>query len=125
LPSKKKQVVKNAVVAKAIAGESKSKIAEDLGITRNTVRRILNETEINQFVGQGKSTLFELIPQAAEIYAAKVRANPDEAKDFLERVLVLPGKQAGNDAHIRFSVGTIADQIMTEKNANSTGPRVN
>jgi len=94
--SRKPQVVKMAVVAKSAMGVSKAQIARELEISRNTVKRILNEAELSSLVDQGKSSLYECIPEAALVYEGKIKSDPAEAKDFLERVTVLPAKpQAG------------------------------
>jgi len=90
--SRKPQVVKTAVIAKSALGVSKAQIARELEISRNTVKRILNEAELSSLVDQGKSSLYECIPKAAELYGSKVKSDPEEAKDFLERVTALPAK---------------------------------
>lgn len=86
------QLVKTAVIAKKTMGVSNSEIARELGVHRDTVRRVLNEAEYNSLIAQGKSTLFEAIPEAARVYAEKVKADATEAKEFLERITVLPAK---------------------------------
>ena len=53
------------VVAKSAMGVSKAQIARELEISRNTVQRILNEAELSSLVDQGKSSLYECIPEAA------------------------------------------------------------
>lgn len=93
MPSKKPSAIKNAVIALAVQGNTKTSISESLGITANTVRRILKESEIEDILGQSRSALYEMIPQAVEKYGEKVKSDPMEAKDFLERVTVLPAKQ--------------------------------
>lgn len=93
MPSKKPTAVKNAVIALTVQGNSKTSISNELGITQNTVRRILKESEIEDILGQGRSALYEMIPEAVDRYAKKVKSDPMEAKDFLERVTVLPAKQ--------------------------------
>lgn len=85
-------LVKTAVIAKTALGQPKTKIAEDLGITTPTVRRILDEAEFATLVDEGKSALYESIPEAVQTYLKVVRKKPLEAKDFLERVTVLPAK---------------------------------
>jgi len=90
MPSRKAQVTKTAVVAKAVLGDPIAKIARDLEMSRDTVRRILNESEFATLVNEGKSSLYECIPEAVRIYGSKVATDPVEAKDFLERVTVLP-----------------------------------
>jgi len=52
----------------------------------------LNEAELGSLVDQGKSSLYECIPEAAQVYEGKIKSDPVEAKDFLERVTVLPIK---------------------------------
>src|SRR5215470_7024425 len=90
--SRKPQVVKTAVIAKSALGVSKAQIARELEISRNTVKRILNEAALSSLVDQGKSSLYECIPEAALVYEGKIKSDPAEAKDFLERVTVLPAK---------------------------------
>jgi DNA-binding transcriptional regulator LsrR (DeoR family) len=92
MPSSKPAHVKTAVIAKAAIGASKSQIARDLDITRPTVTRILNESEFSNLVEQGKSNLYQMIPEAVDIYGSRVKKNALEAKDFLERVTVLPSR---------------------------------
>ena len=45
--SNKPEPLKAHIIAKALAGESKSQIAKDLSIARNTVARILSEAELS------------------------------------------------------------------------------
>jgi len=90
VPSNKPRVLQTAVIAKAAIGESKSQIARDLDMTRNTVNRILDASEFNSLVDGGKSNLYQLIPEAVDVYGQRVKKNALEAKDFLERVSVLP-----------------------------------
>jgi len=61
-------VVQAAVTARAIAGQSKRKIARDLKIARNTVTGILAESELNQLVQEGKTGVYSLIPLAVNTY---------------------------------------------------------
>jgi hypothetical protein len=93
MASNKPQIVKAAVVSKATMGDSISQIARDLEISRPTVMRILSESEFHTLIASGKSRLYEMIPEAVEKYGQKIKSDPLEAKDFLERVTVLPAKQ--------------------------------
>ena len=124
--SNKPQAIKTAVVARKVGGESNARISRELGISRNTVQRILSEAELSSLVAKGKGDLYELIPQAVKRYAAKVRANPDEAKDFLERVTALPAKRSDvGGTGIRFSIGAIAEDSVAGANANSGSAKPN
>ena len=90
MPSNKPQVLKTAAIAKAAVGESISQIAKDLDVSRPTIHRILSEAEFGSLVDAGKYSLYDKIPEAAELYGKKVTKDWKEAKDFLERVTVLP-----------------------------------
>jgi hypothetical protein len=64
--SKKPQAVKNAVLSRYVAGSSKAQIARDLNISEPTVYRILDESEIRQFIEEGHSRAVQLIPKALD-----------------------------------------------------------
>jgi predicted transcriptional regulator len=97
MASIKPPAVKAAVIAKSIAGESKTQIAEDLGITRNTVYSILDEAQLNELVLQGKSGLYSLIPKSVRaLELALDKGDTTEAKIILRSVNVLPQENADN-----------------------------
>jgi hypothetical protein len=64
--SRKPQAVKNAVLSRYVAGNSKAQIARDLNISEPTVYRILDESEIRQIVEEGHSRAVQLIPKALD-----------------------------------------------------------
>lgn len=119
MPSRKPTAVKTAVIAKTVAGKTKTQIAKELGVTRNTVRRILNESEIDQILGEGKSAIMQLVPHAAKRYGQKVKRSPEEAKDFLERMEVLPARRIEQaSGSINFTLGVLAEEAMKKANAS-------
>jgi Homeodomain-like domain len=67
MPSHKSAPVQQAVIAKRLQGHSKRQIARDLGMGRNTVDRILTESQIEAAVAQGRSQLVELVPKAVQL----------------------------------------------------------
>jgi hypothetical protein len=67
MPTHKSAPVQQAVIAKRLQGESKRQIARDLGMGRNTVDRILSESQIEAAVAQGRSRLVELVPKAIQL----------------------------------------------------------
>ncbi len=107
--STKPAVVKNAVIAKSAMGESKTQIAEDLGITRNTVRTILSEAEIDQFIQEGRSNCMRLIPKAVRaVDNALENLNPSIGLSVLDRTGALKSEGSGpsitaNNCEIRVS----------------------
>jgi hypothetical protein len=62
--SHKSPSIKAAVVARRVQGESKSKIARDLRISRNTVTGILEGSDIEQFLEAGRDQCARLNPKA-------------------------------------------------------------
>jgi hypothetical protein len=67
MPTNKSPQVQQAVIAKRLNGESKRKIARDLEMGRNTVDRILSESQVEAAVAQGRTQLVELVPKAIQL----------------------------------------------------------
>lgn len=93
----KPPIVQAAVIAKHMLGESKTQIAEDLGMGRNTVTAILGDAELNQIVAQGKADIYRMIPEAvAGIRKAIKRGKTtEEAQLVLRSTGVLVPEQSG------------------------------
>src|SRR5271166_1358867 len=60
--STKPPVVQAAIIARNALGDSKTDIARDLGISRQTVHSILNSSELEQTITAGRSRAVSLIP---------------------------------------------------------------
>jgi len=67
VPTNKPPQVQQAVIAKRLHGESKRKIARDLQMGRETVDRILSESQVEAAVAQGRSQLIEMVPKALQL----------------------------------------------------------
>ncbi len=67
MPTNKSPQVQQAVIAKRLGGDSKRQIARDLGMGRNTVERILSESQVEAAVAQGRTQLVELVPKAMQL----------------------------------------------------------
>jgi len=67
MPTHKSPQAQQAVIAKRLNGESKRKIARDLEMGRNTVDRILSESQVEAAVAQGRTQLVELVPKALQL----------------------------------------------------------
>ena len=105
-------MVKTAVVAKALAGECNAKIARDLGMTRNTVRVILDESQLTEIVNRGKSDITQLIPKSVKaIDGALSKKSPDTfvARWLLEKTGVAVEQKSGTPINL-------AVQIITNVN---------
>jgi hypothetical protein len=103
MASRKPQVLKTATVAKALAGESNAKIARDLGMNRNTVAAILEESELSHLVESAKSTLYGLLPKSVQNIDRALSAKKpdvDTAKWLLERTGVVQSDQVANSGGV-------------------------
>jgi hypothetical protein len=73
--SRQDSVTQTAVTAKYLIGESKSKIAEDLGLARGTVAAILSAPEMEQTVISGRSRAVSLIPRSLDVAEYRLSKN--------------------------------------------------
>lgn len=106
--SNKPQVTKTAVIVKAAMGESKSQIAEDLNIARDTVRRILSEAEFATLAAQAKSGVFLLVPKALKaLEGALDKGDVTEAKMILRSVGALPAQDGAAVVNFDMSFGDL------------------
>lgn len=100
--SRKPPAIKTAVILKRANGEDKTKIANDLGITRNTVRAILEESDIDRHLESGQIQIVQLIPEAIRVAKHRLAQNSENmAIKLLENtVLPIQGKagKAGDPA---------------------------
>jgi hypothetical protein len=75
--SVKPESVKQAVVSKRLAGESKRQISRDLEIHRETVDNILDESQVETSLAQWRRDYLQLVPKAMGI----VKRMLDDAQD--------------------------------------------
>lgn len=67
MPSKKPEATKQAVVLKRLHGASKREIARDLGIHRQTVDTILDESQVEAALAQWRRDYLKLVPTALSV----------------------------------------------------------
>ena len=103
--SNKPKVVQAAVIAKRISGESQRQIAKDLGISRSTVGVILSEAELGQFIERSKAVIFSALPKIAETYAKGAAESFERAESTLERLKVIPTRDAGGGLTLNNFIG--------------------
>jgi len=108
--SNKPPVVQAAVIAKRAAGSSINQIAKDLGINRRTVDTILDDAEVRNFVDRGKRKIFAACEAMADVYLKGAKKNYGEAKDFCERLKMIPARPdavAGGNANLFIGIGNL------------------
>jgi hypothetical protein len=98
------------VLVKHLTGSTKTEIAKDLGMSRNTVVRILDESEIERLHMESKSILLNALPDSANTIARAVRKSPAHAWELLDRTGVMP-KREGESQHI--NIGLISEGLPT------------
>jgi predicted transcriptional regulator len=77
--SRKAPSIKAAVITRRVNGQSKYKIASELGITRPTVTAILEESNIEQHLKSYQDQSVDLIPAAIEVYRDRLRKGSETA----------------------------------------------
>ena len=76
-------------------------ISKDLGMSRNTITKILDESEIEHITQETKGILLNALPDSARTIAHKVKKNSTDAWELLDRTGVMPknfGEQSTNIA---------------------------
>ena len=103
-------VIQGAVLAKRANGANKAQIARDLKISHNTVDKILDETEFDAQIAEGRSKAVGLIPEAlGGLKVAFAKGDGATSCRFLEGMNVLgvqndrPGKP-DSDIHLMQSI---------------------
>lgn len=111
MPSNKPPAVQAAVLAKRMNGDSKRQIAEDLEISRNTVTRILTDTELTQVVAEGKTGIYRLIPKAVKAFEHALDKNrTSEAELILRSTGVLPQEQVVGGSSTTVNLGVFPER---------------
>lgn len=77
--STKSSTVKNAVLAKYVAGEPKAKIARDLEMAPGTVTSILSLAEIDAHVLEGRSDCIRMIPRSVRVIGDRLAKGSETA----------------------------------------------
>ena len=89
------QPVQDRVVAKKIEGKSDRQIGREEHIKRDTVKRILSQSEVRERLLQYRQEIFSRIPKALEVYDYHLEQNNERvATKILEGTQALIKKQA-------------------------------
>jgi len=81
--SRKAPAVKTAVLAKRVQGQSITNIANDLGITRNTTRAIIDESNLDQLMEDGRIQTLNRVPAALKTLDVRLEKNSENAALWL------------------------------------------
>ena len=85
------ETMQHAIVVRRVAGETKSSIAKSMGISRETVARVLSKGEYQLIVQKARSQLADLLPKAIRVIeyflTNEKRNKTDKAADIALAVL--------------------------------------
>ena len=102
--STKPAVIKAAVLVRRVSGQSKSQIAKDLDITRNCVKSIIEEGDIDQLVERGVISCKQLIAKAVDVIDYRLDKKSETAAFGILNPLVLhPADKQGNTTNITYN----------------------
>lgn len=117
--SRKSQLQKTTVVAKALLGESKTKIAKDLAISRPTVDVILKEAHFDELVAQAKVKTYALLNDATDACKWQLRKkhNGNIGLELLKGVGILRSSESSQETTIKVLI--LNGQSMPPQEANA------
>ncbi len=75
--SRKAPAIKTQVIIRRSQGEDKTRISKDLGIARNTVTRILDESNVEQTIEANRAASLGLIPAAIRVAEHRLSQNSE------------------------------------------------
>src|SRR6202035_4756441 len=81
--SMKPPAVKAAIIAKRANGEDTTKIAKDLGITRNTTRKIIAESNIDRLIESAEVGAAHLIHKSINVLDQRLDKCSESAATFI------------------------------------------
>lgn len=110
--SRKAPSVKAAVITRRVNGESKLEIAKDLGITRNTVTTILEESNVEQYLNEHRANAIELIPLAHNAVKTKlIKGDGNLGRQILVDMAVI-GPEAQSTKPVTSQMAAIFNQCQ-------------
>ena len=122
MPSKKPEATKQAVVSKRLQGDSQREIARDLGIHRETVDNILDESNVEAAMAQWRREYLQVAPAALKIVKRMLTEAQDGPLDkdlFTAAIQVLKGvgiheerTRARNDVRVTQDLTNASDQEL-------------
>jgi hypothetical protein len=81
--TRKAPAIQTQVVARRMAGQPNSKIAKDLGMGVNTVKSIINLTDVDRMMQDGRIGAMERVPQALKTLDVRLEKNSESAAIWL------------------------------------------
>lgn len=81
--SRKAPAIKTSVIVQRAQGKAKSHIARDLGITHNTVNRILEESDIERQLSSGELAAFQLMHKSLNVLDKRLDKESESAATYL------------------------------------------
>jgi hypothetical protein len=102
-PSRLPRSTQTRVVVASAAGRTQREISRELGLSRNTVARVLSQAEHQEMLGLFRDQLLNLVPEALRVAKRRLRQNSEKmATEVLKgtQVMVVRTEQ---DVHHRIN----------------------
>jgi len=114
--------LETAVIAKFAAGQNKSQIANDLGVHRNVIANVLNESEVQQYIDYGRNRAVSLIPRSLDVVEHRLEKNDGTvACQVLRGVKVFQNESVVNNTT---NIAAFGLAQLIEQKANSERPAI-
>ena len=116
--SRKAPGIKAEVITRRVQGQSKRSISKDLGITRNTVATILEESHIEQHLQTYQVQSVELVPEALRVMKVRLAANSENAaiKTLESTIWPLNAKQSRTpDAGLTVAINQLMGNVTVQQ----------
>lgn len=113
--------LKAAVITRRVQNQSKRKIAKDLGITRNTVATILEESHIEQHLQAFQVESVGLVPASLQVYRDRLAKGSEfVATKVLENTIWPLTSKAGKagDPGLVLAIQNLMGNITVQSQAN-------
>lgn len=81
--SRKPPAVRNEIVARRIAGQTKSQISRDLGVSINTVSSIIELSDVDKLMQDGRLGAMQRVPEALKTLDVRLEKNSESAALWL------------------------------------------
>ena len=119
--SRKSPALKTAVIIKRSQGRDKTSISKELGIARNTVSRILEESDVDLHITAGQQASLGLIPAAIRVAEHRLALNSENMAVKVLENTIWPlkdrvGKSAG-DPSLVLAIQNLMGNVNVQNSA--------
>lgn len=127
MPCYKPPLVQASVISRRAAGHTKTQIAQALKMSRNTITKILTESEIDQRVQESRSLVLESAPEVTRGIIKEAVKSADFGLRLLRSFGVMPAEsnsESGLNFQVNIGEGSSFTPVNKEKVIEATNATV-